>query len=86
MILFIKNIFVDFPEDATGICLTLAGTYLFTTRDREQTHQFHHMAVHLLFLTCDMHCDIQPTIAFITTRVNYYDKDKQRMGTEYLGV
>jgi hypothetical protein len=40
----------------------------------EQVRAYYHMTMQLLFLSC-VHCEIQTTVAYLTTRVKQPDKD-----------
>ena len=53
----------------------------------EQTRQFHRTVVQLLFLCKRARPDVEPVVAFLTTRVKEPDKDdwgKLRHGLQYL--
>jgi hypothetical protein len=77
MIEYIKNIITDFPEEITAVQTSPAADHLFTVRDEslakplpeEQTRAFHHTMAQLLFLSTRAQQDIQPAMAFLTTRV-----------------
>ena len=83
MIEYIKNIITDFPEEITAIWTSPAADHLFTVMVespvkpllKEQTKAFHHTTAQLLFLSARVQQDIQPSMAFLTTRVRCPDKD-----------
>ena len=82
MIPYISKILTGFPEKITGVSSTPAADHLFTVRPHheasflpeEQARSFHHTTAQLLFLS-RVRRDIQPTIAFLTTRVKQPDED-----------
>ena len=60
---------------------------------RREIQEFHHITAQLLFLSAHARCDIQVTVAFLTTRVKKPDTDdwgklqrvlKYREGTKYM--
>jgi hypothetical protein len=79
----VKSIILNFPEEITTVRAPLAANHLFKVRDtnnswplpEEQAWAFHHTVAQLLFLSARACCDIQPTTAFLTTRVKSPDKD-----------
>jgi hypothetical protein len=82
MIPYISKILTGFPEKITGVSSTTAADHLFNVHPHhkasflpeEQARSFHHMTAQLLFLS-RVRRDIQPTIAFLTTRVKQPDED-----------
>jgi hypothetical protein len=82
MIPYINKIIETFPEKITGVQSTPAGDHLFQVRPpdeakylpKEQARAFHHTTAQLLFLS-RVCCDIQTTVAFLTTRVKQLDDD-----------
>ena len=82
MIPYISKILTGFPEKITGVSSTPAADHLFDVRPQhevsflpeEQARSFHHTTAQLFFLL-RVQRDIQPTIAFLTTRVKKPDKD-----------
>jgi hypothetical protein len=80
---YIKNIIKDLTEGITGTKTSPATDHLFTVRDpslakvlpEEQAMTFHRVMAQLLFLSARAWRDIQPTTAFLTTRVRLPDKD-----------
>ncbi len=54
---YLRKVIKEFPEEITGVCVTLAGDYLFKVRDdgkklnKEQAKAFHHTVYQLLFAT-----------------------------------
>ena len=83
MVEYIKTIIDDFPEEIIGIKTSPAADHLFEVRDEsearllpeEQAMAFHHATAQLLFLSARARRDIQPAIAFLTTRVKAPDED-----------
>jgi hypothetical protein len=83
MIEYIKNIINDFPEEIVGIKTSPAADHLFEIRDpsearplpEEQAMAFHHATAQLLFMSARARRDIQPAVAFLTTRVKSPDED-----------
>ncbi len=82
MIPYISKILTSFPEWITGVSSTPATDHLFNVRPQhetsflpeEQARSFYHTTAQLLFLS-RVRRDIQPTIAFLTTRVKQPDED-----------
>ncbi len=82
MVPYISKILTGFPEKITGVSSTQAADHLFNVRPQhevsflpeEQARSFHHTTAQLLFLL-RVRRDIQPTIAFLTTRVKQPDED-----------
>jgi hypothetical protein len=80
MIPYISKRLSGFPEKITGVSSTPAADHLFNVRPQheasflpeEQARSFHHTTAKLLFLL-PVRRDIQPTIAFLTTRVKQPD-------------
>ncbi len=83
MIEYIKSIIADFPEEIVATRTTPAADHLFMVRDEslskplpeEQARAFHHASAQLLFLSTRARHNIQPAMAFLTTRVRCPDKD-----------
>jgi hypothetical protein len=84
MIEYIKNIIANFPEEILTTKTSPIADHLFEVSDmseakplpEEQAMAFHHTTVQLLFLSAkEARQDIQPTTAFLTTRVKCPDKD-----------
>ncbi len=83
MVEYIKDIIKDFPEEITGTKTSPTLDHLFMVRDpslakalpEEQAMAFHRTMAQLLFLSVRVRRDIQPTTAFLTTRVRSPDKD-----------
>jgi hypothetical protein len=86
MIKYIKNIISDFPEEITAVRMSPAVDHLFTVQDwmeakplpEEQAGVFHHATAQLLFLRPRAQRNIQPVMAFLTTRVRF--PQKRRLG------
>lgn len=72
---YVKNILDNAPDDVTGVCTNPAPTDLFTVDnsaahlDENAAEYFHHMVAKMLFLCKRGRPDIQPSVAFLTTRV-----------------
>jgi len=83
MIEYIKGMIADFPEEIVSVKTSPAQDHLFDVRDpsmarllpEEQAMAFHHTTAQLLFLSARARRDIQPCIAFLTTRVKAPDED-----------
>jgi hypothetical protein len=83
LMVYIKNIIKDFPEEIVGTKMSLATDHLFALRDpslakvlpEEQAIAFHRTTAQLLFLSARARRDIQPTTPFLTTRVRSPDED-----------
>ncbi len=81
MIPYIKKIIDAFPEKNMGVQSTPAGKCPFQVRppnkakyhSEAQAQDFHHTTSQLLFLS-RAHCDIQTTVAFLTTCVKCPDQ------------
>ncbi len=95
MVVYIKDIIRDFPEEITGTKTSPAADNLFTVRypslakalPEEQAMAFHQATAQLLFLSRRAQRDIQPATAILTTRVRFPDKDnwgKVKMVLSYL--
>ena len=73
----------DFPEEIVGIKTSPAADHLFEICNpseaqplpKEQVMAFHHATAQLLFLSARARRDIQPAVAFLTTRVKSPDED-----------
>ena len=82
MIKYVKEMVEAFPnqEEIKKKATTPAAPHLFQVRevkkrDKDKAKIFHHIVVKGLFLCTRSRADIQPTIAFLTTRVKRLDKD-----------
>ena len=95
MIKYLKKVIEEFPEDIKSTRASPAGNHLFEVRadaDRkllpeEQAQQFHRTVAQLLFLCKRARPDVEPLVAFLTTRVKEPDEDdwgKLRHGLQYL--
>ena len=101
MINYLKNVSNEFPETITGRAATPAHDKLFVIRDKEEARPleedqalaFHHTVAQLLFMATRARQDMQPAVAFLTTRVKSPDEDewgklkrvlKYLNGTKYL--
>ena len=82
MIPYISKIIAAFPKKISTIASSPAADHLFQVRPpaearylpKEQARAFHHTTAQLLFLS-RVRRHIQPTIAFLTTRVKHPDED-----------
>jgi hypothetical protein len=83
MIDYINSIIKVFPEEIVSMRATPAADCLFDVRDasgakplpKEQAMIFHQCVAQLLFLLLRVRQDLQPCIAFLTTRVQAPDED-----------
>jgi hypothetical protein len=83
MVEYIKNIIANFPVEIIATRTSPAADHLFTVCSEtkakplpeEQAMAFHHTTVQLLFLSARARRNIQPTTAFLTTRVKSQDED-----------
>jgi len=77
----VDKLLEDFPEEITGKAATPAAKHLFDVRedgeklDRKDADAFHHSTAQMLFISSRARRDLQPTVAFLTTRVKGPDKD-----------
>ena len=79
---YVTKVISSFPEKITGVQTTPASDHLFQVRPahearplpEEQARALHHTTAQLLFLS-RVRCDIQTTVAFLTTRVKRPDED-----------
>jgi hypothetical protein len=93
MIKYINNIITNFPEEIVAIRTSPAADHLFTVRDKslakplseEQARAFHHTSAQPLFLSARARRDIQPAIAFLTTRVRCPEEDDWGTVKQLLG-
>ena len=69
------------PPEMDGVTVTPAASNLFTIcqdaekLDDEHTEVYHHISAQLLYLCQCAQLDLQPTMAFLTTRVMQPDID-----------
>jgi hypothetical protein len=101
MVNYLKSVIAEFPEMITGKAATPAVNHLFTVRDKKEARAlkeeralvFHHTVAQLVFMSTRARCNIQTTVAFLTTRVKSPDEDdwgklkrvlKYLNGTKYL--
>ena len=83
MIQYINKVFQDFPKELTSTSSTPATHHLFKIQDKEdakhlskdQPQDFHHTLAQLLFLVYRARHDIQRSVAFLTTRVQWWEYD-----------
>lgn len=80
---YLSKIIDDFPEQITATKASPAANYLFNVRDEaeatyldtERANAFHHATAQLAFLRARSRPDIDPAVAFLTTRVRKPDED-----------
>ena len=85
---YIQQIFNDFPEEITTTRATPAADHLFWVRDEseatfldeERANAFHHTTAQLSFLRRGSRPDLDPFVAFLTTRVRRPDEDDWGLG------
>jgi hypothetical protein len=83
MVDYLKRVITEFPEIISGGATSPAADRLFTVRPEEEgkplkerrTIAFHHCVTQLLFASDRAMKDIQPAVAFLTTRVRNPDED-----------
>jgi hypothetical protein len=83
MVDYRKRVITEFPEIISGGATSLAADRLFTVRpegeikplEEKRAIAFHHCVVQLLFASARARKDIQPAVAFLTTRVRNPDED-----------
>ncbi len=83
MIEYTKRIITNFLEEITAVWTSPAADHLFTMRNEllakplpeEQVSAFHHTMAQLVFLSAMVQHNIQPTTAFLMTRVRCPDDD-----------
>jgi hypothetical protein len=80
----LQKILDDLPEEFNGTALTPAATHLMTVDEtqpkvsEEKAQLFHTNVAKTLFLCKRARPDIQPTVAFLTTRVQSTNEDDYR--------
>jgi hypothetical protein len=80
---YIKNIISNFLEEIIGMKASPASVRLFEVQvltlskllPKEQAQVFHHTVTQILFLSTRARKDIQPAMAFLTSRVKTPDED-----------
>lgn len=78
---YIANILANLPDEMLGVAMSPAANHLFTVNPyctklpTNQADYFHHVVAKLLFLSQQSCPDIQPAVAFLTTRVKEPDDD-----------
>jgi hypothetical protein len=78
---YVDGILDEAPDDMDGIAVTPAASNLFTVRDNvdklddDRSETFHRFTAKLLYLCKRARPDLQPTVAFLTTRVAQPDTD-----------
>jgi hypothetical protein len=78
---YVKNLIDNAPDDMTGTAATPGANHLFNVNDEaeklspEKLDKYHQMTAKLLYLSKRARPDIQPTVAFMCTRVKSPDVD-----------
>jgi hypothetical protein len=78
---YVQGILDEAPDDMQGFAVTPAASNLFTVRenagklDDAQSDEYHRLTAKLLYLCKRARPDLQPTVAFLTTRVTQPDND-----------
>jgi hypothetical protein len=78
---YVEGILGGAPPEMDGLAVTPAASNLFTVRkdaeklDNERAETYHHITAQLLYLCQRARPDLQPTVAFLTTRVTQPDID-----------
>jgi hypothetical protein len=78
---YVQGILDETPADMAGFAVTPAASNLFTVRkdadnlDDERSETYHRITAKLLYLCKRARPDLQPTVAFLTTRVTQPDTD-----------
>jgi hypothetical protein len=83
MVDYLKRVITEFPEVISGGATSPAADRLFTVRPEEESKPleekraiaFHHCVAQLLFASARARKDIQPSVAFLTTRVRTPNED-----------
>jgi Reverse transcriptase (RNA-dependent DNA polymerase)/Zinc knuckle len=81
MVQYVKNMLAELPDDMDGVSPNSAAAHLFDVNeecpklDKKGAEQFHHLVAKLLFLCKRSRPDIQPVVAFLSTRVQAPDED-----------
>jgi hypothetical protein len=83
MVDYLKMVITEFPEEITGRASSPATERLFTIRpdgesvllEEKRDIAFHQCVAQLLFASARARKDIQPAVAFLTTRVREPDED-----------
>jgi hypothetical protein len=83
MVDYLKRVITEFPEVISGGATSPAADRLFTVRSEDESKPleekraiaFHHCVAQLLFASARARKDIQPSVAFLTTRVRTPDED-----------
>jgi hypothetical protein len=95
MIEYIKNIVANFPKEIIGLKPSSAADHLFKVWEElkpkplpeEQAMVFdRHTTLQLLFFSAHARQDIQPTTAFLMTRVKSPDEDDWVKSNQCLGI
>jgi hypothetical protein len=78
---YVQGILDEAPDDMLGFAVTPAASNLFTVRenvdklDDARSDEYHRLTAKLLYLCKRARPDLQPTVAFLTTRVTQPDND-----------
>jgi len=79
---YVHNLIVEAPDELLkGIATTPAASHLFTVNEKaeklddEKSEIYHHLVAKILYLSKRTRPDLQPTVAFLATRVKAPDVD-----------
>jgi hypothetical protein len=78
---YVEGLLDEAPSKMDGVAMTPAGPNLFTVKmdtdvlDDDDTDMFHHLTAKLLYLCKRARPDLQPTVAYLTTRVMQLNVD-----------
>jgi hypothetical protein len=78
---YVQGILDETPDDMNGFAVTPAASNLFTVREKvnklddARADTYHRLTAKLLYLCKRARPDLQPTVAFLTTRVVQPDDD-----------
>jgi hypothetical protein len=83
MVVYLKNVILEFPEMISSKVVTPAGDHLFQIREEKEAKPleekrslaFHCTIAKLLFMASRARRDIQTAVAFLTTQVKPPDED-----------
>jgi hypothetical protein len=90
---YVEGILDEAPSEMDGVAMTPAGPSLFTVKadadilDEDNADTYHRFTAKLLYLCKRARPDLQPTVAYLTTRVmepNVDDWKKLTRGIQYL--
>lgn len=78
---YVKNVIDDSPDDMTGTAAAQGANHLFDVNEeatklpKAKSEKYHQMTAKLLYLSKRARPDIQPTVAFLCTRVRQPDDE-----------